>query len=173
MAEKELIRLTYCSTATFPVQKYSIEPEIGRILVQCRKNNRREEIGGVLHFGNGFFFQALEGDRARVNKLYNHIATDPRHEDVQVLSVKTVPRRMFPDWSMKYVALEERIKALLHSKRRSNFNPYKFDEAFVDELLQLFVSAEDPSVEKGRGNDADAGAQGKGGWFKRLFGAQN
>ena len=56
-----LIRLIYVSRANFEPAKESggIEPTVARILMQSRRNNPKEQIGGVLYFGDGYFFQCL------------------------------------------------------------------------------------------------------------------
>ena len=143
----ELIRLTYCSTANFESMEKTngVELEVARILMESRRNNPKKEIGGVLHYGNGFFFQALEGKRKDVNERYEKIVKDPRHRDVELLVVHPVGRRLFPDWSMKYVAVETRISDLLKKHGKSAFKPYEFNEAFCEELIQCFVEQADAS----------------------------
>lgn len=166
-----LIRLTYASTATFESNKSGgIEVEVARILSASRRNNQAKQVGGVLHYGEGYFFQALEGDRATVEALYNHIAADPRHRDVQVLSSTTVNERLFEDWSMKYVPLEDQIQRLL-DRHGIDFNPYCFDDRIIHEFLQLCVTGEDPTeaLEAQAERDAAAGKDTRP-WWKRLIG---
>ena len=59
----KLVQLIYASRATFAPNLASggIEKEVGRVLVQSRRNNPKKEIGGVLYYGDGCFFQCLEG----------------------------------------------------------------------------------------------------------------
>ena len=75
-----LIRLIYASKSTNPAaDNYGgVQVDVGRILMQSRKNNPKFEIGGVLYFSNNYFFQCLEGRQDVVNKLYNRIAEDQR-----------------------------------------------------------------------------------------------
>ncbi|MEF8834062.1 MAG: BLUF domain-containing protein, partial [Halofilum sp. (in: g-proteobacteria)] len=105
MAQQPLTRLTYASTANFDINSGSgnIDLEIGRILRACKINNPRQGIGGVLHYGYGYFFQGIEGPRDAVNTLYDRIAADERHRELKVLGVRDTETRFFPDWSMKYV----------------------------------------------------------------------
>ena len=58
-----MIRMVYVSTTTNPVKPGDggVQKDIGRILMQARKNNPKDEIGGVLYFSNNYFFQCLEG----------------------------------------------------------------------------------------------------------------
>ncbi|SDZ91096.1 BLUF domain-containing protein [Microbulbifer marinus] len=136
----ELIRLVYASEAAFeaaPV-KQGVEPSVARILMQSRRNNSRENIGGVLYFGDGHFFQALEGDRNAVNRTYQRIAADPRHRNVTILSLKTVPNRLFADWSMKYVPVEQAVREFVRSRDYQRFEPLRFREEEAEALIKLF-----------------------------------
>lgn len=160
----ELIRLVYASRAAFapaPV-KQGVEPSVGRILLQSRRNNAHANIGGVLYFGDGYFFQALEGERQAVNQAYQRIAADTRHRDVTILSLKTVSQRFFADWSMKYVPAEEAVRQFIRSRNHQRFEPLRFQEAEAEALIELFHEY------------GDAGAKPKkkrSGWFgwRRLF----
>lgn len=161
----ELVRLNYASTATFePNVSGGIEVSVARILAESRRNNSRLKIGGVLHYGNGYFFQCLEGDRDVVNERYHRISQDDRHKDVQLLSFDKVSRRMFPDWSMKYLPIEGQIRALL-AKRKMTFDPYRFDNAMLEELLQVCVVGSDPTE---AANDRDDKG-GKPPLWKRIL----
>ena len=141
---EHIIRLTYASTATFKQnQSGGIEAEVARILVQSRNNNARAKVGGVLHYGNGYFFQCLEGETKQVNETYNRINKDPRHKDVQLLAAEKVTQRMFSDWSMKYMPIESSIKSLLKKYGHPSFDPYKFDAQFVAQLLAECVKGVD------------------------------
>ena len=66
-----LIRLAYASRASFrPSGNASgVEPEVGRILMTSLRNNPREGIVGGLYYGDGYFFQYLEGEGDAVRRL--------------------------------------------------------------------------------------------------------
>ncbi|PWG62807.1 BLUF domain-containing protein [Spiribacter halobius] len=146
MAAEELVRLNYASTATFePSVQGGVEVEVARILKQSRRNNRELAVGGVLHYGNGYFFQCLEGERDAVQKLYERISRDPRHRDVKTLTFSPVGERLFGDWSMKYLPIERDLRGLLE-RYRLEFNPYQFTEAFIQEFLEACVVGVDPTM---------------------------
>ncbi len=171
--ESDLVRLTYASTATFAPNQYGgIEVEVGRILTQSRRNNRDRQVGGVLHYGQGYFFQALEGERQAVNETYARIEGDPRHRDVKTLSFNPVSERLFQDWSMKYVPVQNHIQALLE-RHGIPFDPYRFNHAFIEEFLALCVQGQDPTAgEQAPGSGAGTGAPAAvRPWWKRLIGA--
>jgi len=150
-----LVRFVYVSAAT---PEFNEQLDMGRILQASRRNNPSEEIGGVLYYGHGYFFQCLEGDRRKVNALYRRLLSDPRHKDVDVISVKPIPFRSFVDWSMKYVPVEDDVERLLKQRGFKRFEPYDFDDATVDALVNLFAGANDPTG----GPDLREGADGAG-----------
>ena len=161
----ELIRLVYASRAAFqpaPVQQ-GVEPSVARILMQSRRNNAHANIGGVLYFGDGHFFQALEGDRNTVNQTYQRITADSRHSDVTILSLKTIPERLFADWSMKYVPAEDAVRQFIQVRDYQRFEPLKFQEEEAEALIELFQ----------RHGDAGGKVQKKRPawfWWRRMFG---
>ncbi|WP_224217299.1 BLUF domain-containing protein [Vibrio cholerae] len=75
------IRLIYVSTVTESLKHSDIE----LILEHAKKYNFERDITGVLYFNNEYFLQCLEGDREKVNLLYNNIIKDHRHNRVVIL----------------------------------------------------------------------------------------
>ncbi|MEH3036808.1 MAG: BLUF domain-containing protein [Sphingomonas adhaesiva] len=67
--------------------------------VSCR-NNARDGLTGLLYFDGKRFLQALEGERAMVERTYARIVADPRHRAPVVLSSGEVPVREFGAWTM-------------------------------------------------------------------------
>jgi Sensors of blue-light using FAD len=57
----------------------------------------------VLCLSDGIFLQVLEGGRSAVSQLYNRIAADPRHRDVELLLYQEIAERRFAGWSMGQV----------------------------------------------------------------------
>ncbi|NVJ49608.1 MAG: BLUF domain-containing protein [Gammaproteobacteria bacterium] len=163
-----LIRITYASTATFKTDiEGGIESEVARILLQSRRNNSKIAVGGVLHYGEGYFFQCLEGEESKVTETLQRIAQDSRHRDIKVLTKSPIQRRLFTDWSMKYLALEKNLMAVMEQHGLDNFNPYEFSAPLIDELLKVcalgiepkaFASKQSPSLEAERP------------WWKRWLG---
>jgi hypothetical protein len=167
-----LVRLVYASTATFAGSTSGgVELEVGRILSVSRRNNRERDVGGMLHYGNGYFFQVLEGPRDAVNEAYNRISTDPRHRDVHILSVKNVSERIFEDWTMKYLPSQAGIRELL-SSRGLEFNPYLFDEAFSEEFVRVCTRGLDPTAEKDQAS-VRKGNEDRVPWWRSLWGRKS
>lgn len=143
----EIIELLYASRAAFaPVGGGGIEPEVSRILSQSRRNNPRHNVGGVLCFRDGLFFQCLEGEAQEVESVYKKIAADPRHQDVKILSKRPVGHRRFKSWSMKYAAVDNAISKLLQQHGQQRFNPYVFGNDLLGALVALLHAATDPGA---------------------------
>ena len=78
--------------------------ELGALFTSARSRNKKLGVTGALLLADGHFVQVLEGDETSVRALYDHIATDPRHDEVHL--VETVDRapRVFGRWAMAEVS---------------------------------------------------------------------
>lgn len=143
-----LLRLTYASRACFDDVHGSagIHPEVARILIQSRRNNPRRGLVGALYFGDGCFFQVLEGPAAEVEALYQRLQQDPRHRDLQVLGREVVPRRSFAGWAMKLVPNAAEVRRLTARHGRATFDPYSFDAGLLAEMTRLLVQGPDAKL---------------------------
>ena len=114
-----LYHLTYLSRSLAP---FSV-PELTALLHQSRAHNRQTHITGLLlHTPDGRFLQILEGEEADVRQLYyQHILSDPRHHQCQVLEEGSCAERSFADWNMGFrVAQTQDLHALLRAAVRNS-----------------------------------------------------
>lgn len=141
----ELISVLYISRATFKPapSDQGIEPHVGRILQRSRSNNAERGIGGVLFYGDGYFFQCLEGEAAAVRELMAVIRQDERHTDVKVVADRVIEQRDFGDWSMKYTSVNQAVKRFLDAQGFSAFNPFQFSAEHFGGLLQTLRQVSD------------------------------
>lgn len=137
-----LIRLVYASRSVNSPESGAVDPAIGSILSQSRRNNQKAAVGGVLFFGDGYFFQCLEGEESAVTATYARILKDKRHHDARVLSKQPADSRLFSDWSMKFVPAADDVQRLLQQHGYQRFTPFSFSGAFVNELLTYFRQAQ-------------------------------
>lgn len=70
------------------------------ILMQARRNNKRDGITGALICRHDMYLQLIEGPDAAIDTLYAKIVADDRHSDVRLADSADVDTRMFPDWDM-------------------------------------------------------------------------
>jgi Sensors of blue-light using FAD len=135
-----LSQLVYISRSTFAGPENfrgSIEPNAGKILIESRSNNRNTGLTGVLCFGDGCFFQCLEGEEDSIDHLLLKLRQDPRHNDLVVLSQKPIKTRSFGSWEMKFVGVEGPMMKWLDSLGYKRFDPYQFDSQMVEKVLNF------------------------------------
>jgi len=94
--------LIYESRAT----RLFTEAELAGLLERSRAHNAARGLTGLLLYASdGRMVQVLEGERATIHALhYDHIARDPRHQQLRVLADEPLDRRRFADWRMGYRA---------------------------------------------------------------------
>lgn len=144
-AASDLVRIVYISRSTFTTMpaEMGIEPSVARILAQSRINNARRGLVGALYFGDGCFFQCLEGRAEAVDRLYDALLKDPRHTDLKVLTRRPIARTGFSSWAMKYVPLDADMKALLAEFGLESFDPYRFNDGAVARVLEILSNGND------------------------------
>jgi hypothetical protein len=131
-----MVRLMYASRAVPAVD----HEELHSLLRQCRINNPKHGITGVLCFADRIFLQALEGGRSAVNDLYRRIAADARHRDVELLSYQEIDERRFAGWAMGQVQMSGLNPALmLKYSAGTTLDPYampgRVSMALFDDLV--------------------------------------
>lgn len=152
---KNLVQIIYISRSTFlnvsdsiSDNSTSIEPNVANILNESRLNNLKAGLVGVLFFGDGCFFECLEGEESEMDKLYQTLMHDTRHKDLKVISKKSIGQLSFKKWLMKYVPFDAEIKQLLSDNGYRSFDPYAFDQTMITKLVDLLKIAKDPLGEK-------------------------
>ena len=132
-----LVRLLYASRAAAPI----VPDALAAILRQSKTNNPQHGITGVLCCSDDMFLQVLEGGRAAVNRLYNRIATDPRHKDVELLSYQQIGERHFAGWSMGQVNVARlNPSLLLKYSATAQLDPYSMSGSVALGLLEELVA---------------------------------
>ena len=126
---KGLLRLVY-SSRHFDLDRHHLDD----IIQAARRNNARLGVTGVLIHSRDMFLQVLEGESDAVRFIYANCALDLRHHDVQTLGERTAEQRLFPDWSMACVALDQASQRRVMQRLPSR--PHE-----IDEFLERFVGA--------------------------------
>ena len=132
-----LVRLMYASRAAASVD----QEELVAILRKSKANNPAIGVTGVLCYSEGVFLQVLEGGRSAVNRLYNRIASDPRHTQVELLSYAEIGERRFAGWSMGQVDMARLNPALLLKySERATLDPYAVSGEVSMSLFEELVA---------------------------------
>ena len=85
-------------------------------------HNKAENISGILCYGNGYFFQYIEGSEQALTNLKNRILKDNRHKDIQTLAFSAITERRFTGWSLRSIILE---RWMLKDPKVKEFLPFK------------------------------------------------
>jgi hypothetical protein len=132
-----LVRLMYASRAVPSVDLDALMA----IQRSSTAGNPVQGITGVLCFSEGIFLQVLEGGRSAVNRLYNRIAGDPRHTDVELLSYEEISERRFAAWSMGQVNMSRLNPGLLLKySERAVLDPYAVSGSVSMALFEELVA---------------------------------
>ena len=132
-----MIQLAYVSSARGLLDSEDIKD----ILRVSRRKNRSLEITGMLLYKGGNILQILEGDRPKVEDLYEVIRKDPRHKDVLKLYEKEVCERDFPEWNMGFsdLGVEDTKKLEGFSEILDpGFDMHQLKPSAAAELLKVF-----------------------------------
>jgi hypothetical protein len=132
-----LVRLMYASRAVAATDQDSLLA----ILRKSKTNNPVLGVTGVLCYSEGIFLQVLEGGRGAVNRLYNQIAADPRHTQVELLHYEEIGERRFAGWSMGQVNMARLNPALLLKySETATLDPYAVSGAASLALFEELVA---------------------------------
>ncbi|CAN5305151.1 hypothetical protein BH11PSE10_BH11PSE10_06320 [soil metagenome] len=131
-----LFNVVYCSRAAADVDAATVD----KIIATSHRNNPRCGITGMLVFGEGFFFQWMEGSRASVMGMMDRIRCDKRHGQIVMLSeIEASSERLFPQWDMELVEAEDirvvLLDALANDHQPNNINTLRAMLAELDARL--------------------------------------
>ena len=93
-----LFSLSYLSRAARDL----LPEELDSILLQARLFNVAEQVTGVLLYGDGRFFQLLEGPEASVRNVFSRVSRAQAHKSIRVLSKGPIAARFFESWHMGF-----------------------------------------------------------------------
>lgn len=137
---QSLIQLIYVSTL-----RPGCEDQLAPILASAQRHNSVNGVTGMLLYSGGNFMQVLEGSGVTVQKTYERIAQDPRHDHLELITRVQVNQRQFADWSMGLRQISEQDQARF--PEHASWFRYGFDAEAIRarpgvalELLQLFAA---------------------------------
>jgi hypothetical protein len=130
-------RLIYASTRTD-----LSDAAVDAIFEVSLRNNRRDDITGALVVSQNYFVQLLEGPRPSVSQCMVRIAQDSRHTDIEFISTKAVPHRLFAGWSLCRVDTKRLSRsALIPHLVASAFRPEHLTQEAADDLFVAVATA--------------------------------
>ena len=95
---KDLVELSYLSEALSDMSFLGLM----RLLESARAFNQKNGITGILLYDNQQFGQIIEGERASIMKVWKRIQEDRRHHRIELLEIREITERDFPDWLLRF-----------------------------------------------------------------------
>jgi len=94
--------LVYQLIYTAALTQSATKQDLMNIARESAIRNAKHNITGILLTEQGSVLQVLEGDKSKVETLYNKIKSDPRVQNLIVLIRREGRTREFPQWSMGF-----------------------------------------------------------------------
>jgi len=95
---KDLVELSYLSEAVSDMSFLGLM----RLLESARAFNQKNGITGILLYDNQQFGQIIEGEYANVMKAWKRIQDDKRHHRIELLEIREISERSFPEWLLRF-----------------------------------------------------------------------
>ncbi len=116
----DLCQLVYVSHITSTgLASASTLNDIAEVAIE---RNQADNITGILCYGNGYFFQCVEGSEQALTDLKNRLLVDDRHKDLKILDFSTIAERRFAGWSLRSITLE---RWMINEPKLKSFIPFK------------------------------------------------
>ena len=120
--------------------------EVKNILAASELNNVANSVTGLLIFDGHRYIQILEGETENVDRLYNVISKDSRHQQLELLHKGGITSRSFENWRMAYESLpkgllEKLAENMAVFSMELNGAPLKMGESFGARLEAMFMDA--------------------------------
>jgi Sensors of blue-light using FAD len=103
---KDLVELSYLSEAVSDMSFLGLM----RLLESARAFNQKNGVTGILFYDNQQFGQIIEGERANVMKVWKRIQEDDRHHRIELLEIREISERSFPEWLMRFYGGETLVR---------------------------------------------------------------
>lgn len=91
------------------------------------KHNEDDDVTGILCYGNGYFFQCVEGSEQALTNLKNRLLVDDRHKELQILDFSKISERRFTSWALRSITLERWMTKEPELKKFMPFKPYDWE----------------------------------------------
>lgn len=116
----DLCQLVYLSHITSTgLASASTLNDIAEVAIE---RNQADNITGIVCYGNGYFFQCVEGSEQALTNLKNRLLVDDRHKDLKILDFSAIAERRFAGWSLRSITLE---RWMMNEPKLKSFMPFK------------------------------------------------
>lgn len=126
-------QIIYVSTASLDVELGDVQ----KIISEAIPFNKSVGITGLLAYNGKYFIQCMEGEDEAIDNLYNKVALDKRHCDVQTIGYKQISQRSFDDWNMGLVNDSNVIADVIEDECEfREFDVYNFEYFQAHNILR-------------------------------------
>ncbi len=101
--------LIYTSQANILFSK----SELQKLVSNSQRKNTCRSITGYLYFREDIFLQYLEGQPEDLERVFEKISDDDRHNILNVINFYQLTDRLFPQWTMRLIDPHEAEEAQL------------------------------------------------------------
>ena len=146
----DLCQLIYLSHIT--ATGLSNSSTLNDIAEVANKLNKIDNITGILCYGNGYFFQCVEGTEQALTNLKNRLLVDDRHKDLKIFDFSSIDERRFEGWSLRSITLE---RWMVNEPRLKTFMPFRPDSWEPNEWQQFLDILQEHYEEQQENADID------------------
>lgn len=143
----DLCQLVYLSHITSTgLSNSSTLNDIAEVAI---KQNKIDNITGILCYGNGYFLQCVEGTEQALTNLKNRLLLDDRHKDLKILDFSAIAERRFSAWSLRSITLERWMVSEPRLKGFMPFKPDSWDSNEYKEFLDILKNYYEEQLKSG------------------------
>ena len=146
----DLCQLIYLSHIT--ATGLSNSSTLNDIAEVANRLNKIDDITGILCYGNGYFFQCVEGTEQALTNLKNRLLVDDRHKDLKIFDFSAIDERRFEGWSLRSITLE---RWMVNEPRLKTFMPFRPDSWEPNEWQQFLDILQEHYEEQQENADID------------------
>jgi len=128
---QQLLTLTYRSRSIAPMTV----PALRRLRASAAARNRVEGVTGMVIYDEQRFYQWIEGPPSAIGRVWASISRDPRHTDIEALSMHSTSIRLFAQTDLKLSTSRQDL-AELRNRKPDFVNPA------AERLAKLTMSAD-------------------------------
>ena len=136
--KSSLYQLVYISQ--IKADRLPVNPILHDIATVSAKENDKNNLTGVLCYGNGWFFQYLEGSKQTLQQLKENLVRDGRHYNIKFLDFSRLAQRRFTSWSMQLLSSEKPTDKTQQDNGLLPFTPAQWQLTEWQEFLQTLLS---------------------------------
>ncbi len=107
------------------------------LMRKARKNNKKEGVGGILCFSNGYFLEYAEGSEQSLTNLKNRILFNKQHHELKLIDFSAIDKRQFVNHQFSFIFFEKYDCLVEESNEFQEFFPFNPYLWTIEQQLRL------------------------------------